>query len=397
MARNILSNINTFYIYSFFRECVFWIPIITLFWQSNGLSLTQIMVLQSAYALAIVLLEIPTGTIADKVGRRASLIISTIFGLVAFSVYAISTNFWMFLVAEILCAFCNTFMSGADSALIYDSLKQAKKEDSFKKVRGNSKSLAYLGAAISSIIGGIVASIYGMRITFWMSVVAIFFMFLYSLNFVEPKIKAKSEESYQKHVFKSLKQLFKNKQLLFLVLFFSLVSLFARTSLWFYQPYMKEIGLPLVYFGIIWASFNLFAILGSKSAHKLESFLGEKKSLWLIIFLIVFTIISSSQIFLLFGILFILLQQFNRGFVSPVLEEYTHKHLESHNRATLMSIQSMIASLFFVILAPFYGWIADNFSLSNGMLATGLSALVLFSSLMLWKRKIDKNSSQKSL
>ncbi len=394
MKRNILSNIKLFYFYQFFRESVFWLPIITLFWQSNGLNLTQIMLLQSIYAICIVMLEIPTGAIADKVGRKTSLILSAIFGIVGFSIYGFGTGFLTFMIAEIILAFANTFLSGADSAFIYDSLKEAKKEDSFKSVRGNVKSLAYLAAGVSAIIGGLVAAKYDMRLTFFMSVGALILMLIFSLRFIEPKIKAKSEVSYQKHVFESFRQIFKNKQLLFLVLFHGLVSLFARTNLWFYQPYMKESGIPLIYFGIIWASLNLFAIAGSKSASRLESFLGEKKALWFIVLLISLSTIFISQIFMFLGIIFIFMQQFNRGFVVPVVENYTHKHLESHNRATLISIQGMIGSLFFAVVAPFFGWVADTFSLNNGILVTGLCALVAFSALMFWKSRIDISSKK---
>ncbi len=378
----IKSNIWKFYIYRGLRECVFWIPIITLFWQSNGLSLAQIMFLQALFAAGVFLLEIPTGAIADKVGRKFTLILSAIFSLIGFSVYAIGGNFWHFLIAEMILAFGATFISGADSAFIYDSLKQIKQEDKFKKVMGNAKSFIYLMTAISSILGGFIA-IYSLRATFWFSCIAILFMFLISLSFTEPKNFQKKKQSYKKHIIESLKEAFGNKELLFLILFYAFVSLFARINLWFYQPYMKQAGVALALFGIVWACFNVFAIAGSKFAYKLEELLGEKRSLYFIALGIILSTFFMGSYFAIFGIGLIFIQQFIRGFNAPVLEAYTHKHLDSHNRATLMSIQGMVASFLFFIFGPLFGWIADKFSLGISLQVTALGALIAFSTLFI--------------
>jgi MFS family permease len=390
------KNIPKFYAYKFLRECIFWIPIITLFWQNNGLSLTQIMILQALFAAGIFILEVPTGALADKIGRKYTLILSGIFSIIGFSVYAIGGNFWHFLIAELILAFAATFMSGADSAFIYDSLKQIKKEAEFKKIMGNAKSLAFLAAAISSTIGGFIA-VYSLRATFVASIATLFFMFLISLNFNEPKTYGKINKSYQKHILESFKEAWNNKELLFLLLFYAFVSLFARINLWFYQPYMKESGLALVLFGIVWASFNLFAIIGSKFAHNVEKYLGEKNSLYFIAGGIALTTFLMGNLFAIIGIGFILLQQFIRGFNSPVLEDYTHKHLESHNRATLMSIQGMLASFMFFVLGPVFGWIADKFSLGFSLKAAGISAIVAFSLLFIWRAKNNNHKIKNSI
>jgi MFS family permease len=389
--KKIESNIKKFYFYRFLKECVFWIPIITLFWQSNGMSLAQIMLLQALFAAGIFILEVPTGAIADKTSRKFSLILSGVFGIFGFSVYAIGGNFWHFLIAEFLLAFSATFISGADSAFIYDSLKQLKKEKEFTRVMGNAKSLAFLAAAISSVLGGFVA-VYSLRATFMLSVLAFFILFFISLSFNEPKNYEKSKKSYHRHIIEGFKEAIKNKELLFLILFYSFVSLFARINLWFYQPYMKESGLALALFGVVWASFNIFAIVGSKSANKLEQLLGEKKSLYFIALGMILSTFFMGSYLVLVGIGLIFIQQIIRGFNSPVLEAYTHKHLSSHNRATLMSIQGMIASLLFFIFGPIFGWIADKFSLGIALQLTSLGALIAFLSLFIYRSQHTKKA-----
>ena len=352
----------------------------------------EIMVLQSLYAISVVLLEVPTGVVADKVGRKQSLALGSIFVIFGFIAYFLGYNFWQFFGAEFLLAVGTGFMSGADSAFVFDSLKQDKKESNFKRVWGSAKSWGYFAAAITSILGGFIAT-YSLRLTWLPTIFGMVILFFVTLSFTEPKHykKVAQTQSYLQHTWESIKESFTNKNLLFLLLFYSILTLFARVSLWFYQPYMNESGLPLVYFGIVWASFKIFAIGGSKSANRLEGWLGERGSLWFMIIAMFLSLIFMSYWFAIFGMAFIFLQQFVRGFSPPVLQDYTHKHLSSEKRATLLSVQSMVANLLFAVLAPVYGFLADKFSLSTALLIAGISCLAAFSVLMLWGRMRGRN------
>ena len=99
-------------------------PIIVIFFKENGLSLTQIMILQSVYSLTVALTEIPSGYFADFFGRKKSIIISTILSFCGYLIFSNYCSFEAFIIAEILIALGGSLMSGADSALMYDSLKK---------------------------------------------------------------------------------------------------------------------------------------------------------------------------------------------------------------------------------------------------------------------------------
>ena len=384
------SNIWKFYLANFFREWMFIIPVVVLFWQENGLSLTQIMLLQSLFAISIVVFEVPTGVIADKWGRKQSMIFGSLFLIAGAIIYGFGHNFLQFFFAEATWGIGACFFSGADVAFVYDSLKQTKKVKDFKKVLGNAKSFGYLAAGISGIIGGFVA-VYSMRLNWFLTAIGMFFLFFIVLAYVEPKHFEKiGKKKYLKHTAESFKEAFTNKNILFMLLFYSFLAVIARISLWFYQPYLKASGWNIAYIGIIWASFTLFAIFGSKSAHKLEKHLGVSKSLWFMIILSTLSLIFMSYWFVLFGIIFIYLQQFLRGFNPPVLSDYTNQHLSAGKRATLLSIQSFSGNLLFAIIGPFFGWFADTFSLKFALFLTGVIFFLAFALLMLWNFKRNK-------
>jgi MFS family permease len=280
------------------------------------------------------------------------------------------------------------FFSGADSALIYDSLKQNKQEENFKKVLGNAKSFGYLAAGLSAIIGGFIASAINMRFNWILTSIGMFFLLFIVLTYNEPKHYEKiQKKSYWKHTLESFKEAFNNKDLLFLLLFYSFLAVIARTSLWFYQPYLKQSGWNIAYFGIIWASFTIFAIVGSKFSHRIERYFGNSKSLWLMILISTLSLIFMSQFLFLWGLLFIFCQQFLRGFNPPVLADYTNRHLSSEKRATLLSIQSFSGNLLFVIIGPIFGKIADLYTLSTALLLTGVIFFLAFVILMVWNKK----------
>ncbi len=382
------SNIAKFYAFQFLGQLLFIIPIIVLFWQANGLSLTKIMILQSLFAISIVFWELPTGVFADKFGRKKSLVLGAFFLAAGLLVYSLGFTFWQFFAAEFIWAIGLCFISGADSAFIYDTLKQTKKEKNFKKVWGNATSFSLAAAAIGAIIGGFIAT-YSLRVGWYLSTISMIFLFFVALTFKEPKhYRRVKRQNYWEHTLESFRESFMNKNLLFVLLFSSLLSVVSKISLWFYQPYMQQSGLPLFYFGIVWASFSIFAIGGSKYAYNIERILGEKGSLWLMVALMVLSLIFMSYWFVIFGFAFIFIQQIVRGFSEPVLQDYSHNHIsDSRKRATLLSIQSLAGSLVFAITGPFYGYIADKYSLSNALLFTAVSFLIAFTLLMFWNAK----------
>jgi MFS family permease len=101
-------------------------PVIVLFWLSHGLNMTQVMLLQSIYAIGVIILELPTGALADFLGKKISLIIGSALFSLGMIYYGFSTQFWQFVTGELIAASGMAFISGADSSLLYEMLLQNK-------------------------------------------------------------------------------------------------------------------------------------------------------------------------------------------------------------------------------------------------------------------------------
>jgi len=134
---------------------------------------------------------------------------------------------------------------------------------------------------------------------------------------------------------------------------------------WFAQPFFTEAGVPLVYFGVLWAALNFSAGITSFNSYK---FNRNKKVYNTLIILSLIMIISFLLLgfnISIFGLIFIFIIYFLRGIVTPILRNEINLETNSNKRATVLSVRSFIIRVSFAIFAPLLGYIAENYSLAN--------------------------------
>jgi len=360
------------------RNLAFFLPIIVLFWQDNGLSMTEIMILQSIGAISFVLLEVPTGYFADIFGRKKSLVFSGFFLFGAALAYALGRCFYQFLIAEVLWVFGFSLISGSDSALIFDTLKDLKRGSEYKKIWGHSVFLALIAIAVANILGGFIGKV-NFRLTFYLMLPFLALLIPISLSLHEPtRHKLIFKRGYLWELLRVMKySLLQNKKLRWLLLYSGIAYAFNQSALWFYQPYFSLSGLKIVQFGFIFASFQIVAAVSSKYAYKIEKKLGEKYSLIMLIVLIGVSFLLMGNFVFLFSFTFAFLQQFVRGFSKVVITDYINKLTESEIRATILSAKNMIGQLIYSIIIPFAGWITDAYSLLQALTVLGITTLLI--------------------
>jgi len=117
MNKLMKRNITLLYFFRIVRNFALFVPIIVPFYQANGLSRTQMYLLQSLFALTIVFLEVPSGYFADCVGRKQSILLGAILSTAGFILYSVSYGFFHLLLAEVVLGIGYSFISGADTAL----------------------------------------------------------------------------------------------------------------------------------------------------------------------------------------------------------------------------------------------------------------------------------------
>jgi len=363
----------------------FFVPVIVLFWRDNGLDPLDIYVLQGIFAVAVVLLEVPTGTVADRLGKRTSLLAGSATLTVGLVLYAASSSFVAFLVAEIVMAVGIALTSGADSAMLYDTLKRLDRADEYERREGSARAVQMVSFAICCVVGGIVGE-YSTRATMWLSVSGSVVAFFIALGFVEanpPKVLDEGSEkgeakSYWGLVRESAKFVLKHRLVRWYVLFLAVLTGSSTWLLWLYQPYMEHTGLPIFAFGIAFAIFNLFAAGASKLAHRFDKRLGARGGIIGLMILQMAPMLLMALVVTPLSFLFILGHQAVRGMSRPIVSGRILDYTFADKRATVLSLASLAGRLFFALTAGLVGWMAKVLPMETNLLGqAGLLSVAL--------------------
>jgi len=391
---NLDANLWKIYFYKFISEFYLIAPILIPYYKSNSLSSTQIFTIQAAYALSILILEVPSGYLADVIGRKKTLIIGAISMPVGLAVYVLTSSFSTFIVAEFILAVGNSMRSGCDSAFLYDTAIELKAESEYKKYEGRSAFYTRVGTALASVLGGL-AALLSLNLPFYINIGASMLMLPLALALVEPKRDSLKSKNPFKDILRTVRFSFFNPRLRLLMLFSALILSTGIIGLWSYFLYYESLGISVGYFGILFAVFQLASGVGARNFHSLENIFGTKKSLLGVMLIgCVFLIIGKTQSPLMIPLIF--LNAFLWGFTYPLFLDQMNRLIRSETRATVLSIANMTGSLAYIILAPIFGKLVDRFSLPSSYIIMGIFFLIIGAMALIAYFRLFASSQKKS-
>lgn len=367
-------------------------PVIVLFYEKNGLGLKDIFLLKSVYSVAVVIVEIPAGYMADIWGRRNTLLTGCTFSFLGFFCYSFSYGFYFFFLAEVLLGIGQSLVSGADSALLYDTTLYYKRESEYLKYEGKVTMIGNFSEAAAGMISGFLA-VSSLRLPFYVQSFIAFTGIPAALFLKDHSVRTQLSRPLT-HILEIIKySLRTNKSLCYDILFSGIIGASTLTMAWFVQPILMELDTPPAFYGIIWTLLNLTVGIAALFSDKLNHYLGANKTYTLILICIAGGYISVSYNISYFGLFLLFLFYIVRGFATPILKGYINKQTFSEMRATVLSIRNFIIRLVFAAMAPFIGWLNDFYSLSVALQVTGFIIFLpgLLFLILQWKY------SQKSL
>lgn len=388
------KNIYLYYLFTFLRNCAFFAAVLVPFYTEWGkTSLFQAQLLQSWFVFCVFALEVPTGALADRFGRKYSLFLGALIHAIAAVIYGLVPNLALFVIGEFFFAAGIALMSGADNALIYDLLKENNKENERKKIFGRAYAFSMLGMLISAPLGGFIASTFGLNYPMIFTVVPGVAAAITALFIKEAKKETENIEgkNYFQIVRKGLIYFAQHKKLRLMTFDAIIISSTAYFVIWLYQPVLQKINLPISSFGLFHAGLVVAEIIIAASFLWLEKFVRSSRHYLL------FTAIATSLGFFLVSlnfslwtvIFFIIL---SGGFGLTRFEYMSalmNEHIPSAQRATIISTISMLRRFVLVFLNPLVGLLADR-NLPFTFLFLGLLSLFVIIPQYL-KSKLNKS------
>jgi len=373
------SNIWKLYLAKFVGNFEFVAAIFVLYLLSNGLSMTQVLLLQSFFTVLIFFLEIPSGVVADLFGLKRTLMLSQISVTIGFIFYGFSSSFYWFLLAEFFIALGISLYSGTDSAFVYDTLKQIKEESKFKKVMGRVNAIGTTSIGISAALGGYLATIFGQRNLFFFGA-SFFVIGTILLSFLkEPKLYVKVEDrDYFKHLREGISYSLKHPEIKKYIIYFSLFGAFTYMLFYLIQPYFEIGGLSLVLIGLGVSGYFLFKAIGYSFTDKITKYFKNKDKLLIYLLVIVgifFVLLNFVNVWIGMGIIFIMM--FLSALKELIVDNEVNTYCKASHRATILSVKNMSKSLLYALFGPIIGYTTDTFSLHITLMLMG-GTLLLF-------------------
>ncbi len=376
-------NILLLSITNFLLELYFISPVIVLFFNQRGLNLFQVLMLESIQVVVTIALEIPTGVLADKYGKKRVLIAGPLAYILAYIIMINAGSFMEFALSFSLFGTGLAFLSGAMESLIYEDLKRKGIERIMNRAMGSFGFVSIIALIIAPPVGSYIAGdmlpqqfnflILLSIITTSMALITVFFIKDFPI-----------EHFYDRRaltiVRKGLKNLVKNKSLLRITALYILTNPFLVVIMYLFQPYLKLSGIAVSSFGFILSLAFFFSAFSQKFSYRIEKVLGTGKAAFFmtvfpgVLYLIMAFIRHPAVSVLLFVLLMSLI-----SLRDPFFSNYRNVHIADHIRTSTLSMINLGNMFYLVVMRMIIGLIADH-SIRSAFIFMG--AVIILSALL---------------
>ena len=337
-----------------------------------------------------------TGALADRFGRRWSLMLgSSLFAFAVF-VFGIADNYAVILLSYTAWGLALTFQSGADAALLYDSLKHLNREEEFQRINSRLWALRSGAAVCAILLGAPIAALtdFSPVIIFSAIVAAMATPIAFSMHEAK-RDHEEAHDPYFQTLIKGLREVWDQPSLRYIILYAGILSAASFAPMVFQQPFLRHHGVPVGSLGLWQAPVRGAGIAAALLAHRFIARSGQRGAFFampvtLTLCSLAVAGIDHSWVFVGFlgmGVI--------AGAQNPLLATYINRRIPSERRATILSVQSVIGNMIFAGIWPLNGIVADAFGLrALFLMFAALTAVFGIASIALWSRAEDREQEE---
>ena len=390
------ANIPRYFFYIAFRG--FGFGLMTATWviylqQRHGLSLTQVTLVDVAFWLAATLGEVPTGVVADSYGRKTSLAVGTAIMALSMLAWTFAPSVPLIALAYVFLAIGATFLSGAEDALFFESLKITGRVGDYPRLAGRVSATMIGAIVIGNLASGLLASL-SRQLPFIISSVSLFVMLGIVLGFKEPKEdeedevnRSKSKRSYWGIVKQAFLLMRARPTLRYAILYMTMIPLAAvAMETVFLQPQAIALGVPLAGVGVVVMAAQFANMLGATSSHRIKTALGDARVILAAPYLIAASLILLGLFQQIPALVFAATISFVTASLRPLVMSRIQGEVTDNIRATVLSMQSLMFAFVIAFVEPLLGYLGDLSGLPVSYFALA-GGLAIFSSLLFWRSR----------
>jgi len=416
-----IHNVRMFIFFRVLFNARFYYPVFSILFLDFGLTLSQFAILNAVWAVTIVLCEVPSGALADTIGRRNLLVLAGSLMVTEIAIWAfvprtnLTVLFWVFVLNRILSGIAEAAASGADEALAYDSLQQEGNINDWGRVLERQVQVQAIGFFIAMTLGGVIydpqlmqkgADLLGigvtitqdetLRLPIYFTLITAFLVLLTTLRMRETVTSEKKSRRQSRQminqsfrlVWEAGRWIFRTPFVLGLMLFGLLYDSVARMIVTMSSQYYRIIEIPEALFGVLGSVVAVFGFFIPSIARRLSLKRSALFNLLLTAVLILFGLTGMSLAWPKVGIFPALVLFSTLYFVGFFLSYYLNQVTSSERRATVLSFKGLflnlgyggIGILYSLLLARLRGQI----SIEQGNLAEETIKNVVFVDSLPW-------------
>lgn len=373
------KNIKVNYAFTFIRNFSVTQGIWMLYLASRGLSLLEIGLLEGIFHTASLIMETPTGAIADLFGRKTSRLIGCVLAVLSAALMVLSDGFEMFAVSFIVSALSYNFESGAGDALVYDSLLLDGREEAYMKIAGRTEVVFQTAGIAALALGGLLGNVQ-YEFAYYAAMVLAVAALLTGTLMKEPVMGERKQRegmltALKRQYVDSFAALRGSARLKYLLFIIPVFSSSVTLSFYYLQIAWENEQISTAGIGLYLAISSIAAAAGAYFAHRIEKKLGERGILAgaplllaLMIFLLRFTHLALIPFCIISVIETVI-------FVST--RSYINRIIPSTQRATILSLESTLFSLVMILTFPLFGAISDHLGIADTFMLLGGLILAL--------------------
>ncbi|NLR93715.1 MFS transporter [Flammeovirga agarivorans] len=399
--------------YGFLKNLRFFDPFMIIYLSGIGVSYTQIGVLYGIRKLVAFFLEVPTGILADKMGRKQSLSLAFLAYIISFLIIYLYPNFYLLILSFTFFGLAETLRSGTHKAIILSYLEIKGWEDQKADYFGHTRGWAQMGSAISSLVAGVLVFN-----TEHFNNIFLFSIVPYVINFFNiityPKelntgkaSKKKKTESFNSEMLTALK----NPHLIKVIGNSTTLASFLGAVKDFIQPIMATFALSLVFIkdigsehqrigivvGVLYFIIYFLNSTTSINAKKITKGFSDQPSYITVTLIAGLVVGICSGIFYEFNFVVLSLISFSLLYIidslrKPFIFSYIMDDTPSDMTTTFLSIQSFVSTIATAVLSFLFGYLADHFSIGEALVIVGIMLLVLYLTVLMFYHKNKKKS-----
>jgi MFS family permease len=394
-------TIHRYYLYQVTLSLGLYVPVSVLYLRDSGFSLAFVGLAGAVFSFSLLLAEVPTGYLADRLGRRRTLVLGSVCRVVGVGGYAVANTAVAFLLLKVFLGVGWALRSGTTDAYLYELLARTGEEDRFTTVNGRGRAALLGTSAVTAVFGGLayeLSSVLPFLANAALGAAGIPLLVSLPATSGSEEASEHHERFTVREALQSLRQQARRPSIRWVVLYSILVLIAFDVTRSFEQPAFRAIGFGAAQLGVLYALFKLASAAAGAAAGPLRDRLGTRRALGVLapgVGLLYGALIFVPELLLAVGVCY----RSVRSILLPIRNQYLNDRLPDAGRATVLSGVSMLLSLLGGIARIGVGSVADAVGplqviALSGAVAASLAVTIWFVTRPVRGGSVDVHSDQ---